>query len=444
MSAIFLLFALQASGGIASGYPGDEGLEKDPRVLFVEDFETGDPKEIGSRWGEASHVENMDLSADVPPGSPGRRSLHIAKNGHLYTHTRGVDTLFARFYVKFHPKTGYLHHFVHLIADGAPTPWPKGTAGLKPAGDQHFTTGIEPWGRWGKSPAPGVWHFYSYWQDMKGDGSGKYWGNFFDPPEPESIEPGRWYCIEAMLKANSAPETADGEQAFWVDGKKVGEFKGLRWRSSDRLKVNTFWLLYYITEQSARHNHDSDPDRVYEVWFDDIVLATEYIGPVQGTPKSGKKVATPGRSALQTGEGRQATGKLVFSENFEAGAGPFKGGELLEGALSFSPKGVDAWNAWSVPVRESTSIRFRIKPLADLPQVSILIWSEKLKNNARYYVTGLKKGEWKTVEFRAVEARTGWAMDGPSLDGSVLNNIKVLFEGPSDARVLIDDFEVRE
>jgi len=43
-----------------------------------------------------------------------------------------------------------------------------------------------------------------------------------------------------------------------------------------------------------------------------------------------------------------------------------------------------------------------------------------------------------------VEARTGWAMDGPSLDGSVMNNLKLVFEGPADARVLIDDFEVRE
>ena len=104
---------------------------------------------------------------------------------------------------------------------------------LKPPGDQAFTTGIEPWGQWGKAPAPGVWHFYSYWHEMKGGNDGKYWGNFFDPPQPEPIQPGRWYCIEAMLKANSTPEAADGEQAFWVDGKKIGEFKGIRWRTAD-------------------------------------------------------------------------------------------------------------------------------------------------------------------------------------------------------------------
>jgi hypothetical protein len=67
-----------------------------------------------------------------------------------------------------------------------------------------------------------------------------------------------------------------------------------------------------------------------------------------------------------------------------------------------------------------------------------------LKDNARYYVTGLKKGEWKTVEFRGVEARVGWAMDGPSLDGSVMNNLRLVFEGPADARILLDDFEIRD
>jgi hypothetical protein len=441
---IALLFLLQQAG-IAAQYPGDEGIEKDPRVLFVEDFESGDLKEAGSRWGSISKIENMDLSADVPAGSPGVRSLHIAKNGHLYTHTKGVDTMFARFYVKFHPKTGYIHHFVHLNADASPTPWPKGSAGFKPAGDQGFTTGIEPWGQWGKAPAPGVWHFYSYWHEMKGDGAGKYWGNFFDPPKPEPIQPGRWYCVEAMVKANSTPEAADGRQAFWVDGVKVGEFQGIRWRTSDALKLNTFWLLYYITDQSARHNNDTDPDRVYEVWFDDIVLATEYVGPIQGTPKSGKRIATPGRSALHSGPAVAVKpGRTLFSENFDGGASKFQGGEAADGGLSVPPKGVGAWGAWSTTVGESTSIRFRLKPLADLDQVSIMIWSDKLKDNARYYVTGLRKGEWKTVEFRGADARAGWAMDGPSLSGCTMNNIRIQFEGPAEARVLIDDFEVRE
>jgi hypothetical protein len=56
----------------------------------------------------------------------------------------------------------------------------------------------------------------------------------------------------------------------------------------------------------------------------------------------------------------------------------------------------------------------------------------------------LKQGEWTEVEFRAIEVRMGWAMDGPSLEGDVLSNFKLLFEGDGGARILLDDFEVRE
>lgn len=437
-----LLVLILAQEGIAAQYPGDEGIEKDARVLLVEDFETGTVREIGARWGEISHAENMGLVDDLHAGSPGSKSIRIAKNGHLYTHTKGVDRLHARFYVKFHPKSGYVHHFVHLIADRNPTPWPKGNAGKQPGGDLWFSSGIEPWGRWGQSPAPGAWNFYSYWHEMKPDGRGHYWGNSFAPEKPDAIEPGRWYCVEAMVQANSAPEASDGEQAFWVDGKEAGRFKGIRWRTSAELKLNSFWLLYYVTEQAARHNKDTATDRVMEVWFDDIVLATEYIGPVQGKPKSGKKVATPGRSAPLAAA--PAPTKTLFAEKFEEGPGKFSGGEVREGALSVPPKGAGAWGAWSATVGETTTLRFRLKPLAEIEQATVLIWSDKLKDNGRYYINGLKKGEWKDVTFRGVDVRTGWAMDGPSLDGQSFTNFKLLFEGAEDARLLLDDFEIRE
>ena len=273
--------------GIATAYPQDRGLREDPRVLFVEDFETGTIEEIGHRWGQVSKPQNMALVADVPVASAGRRSLRIRDNGYLFTHPRGVDRVYARFYVKFHPKTGYIHHFVHLVADADPKPWPKGGAGETPAGDMKFSTGIEPTGSWGKYPPPGVWNFYTYWHEMK-----TKWGTVYIG-EDEPIVPGRWYCVEVMLKANSTPEAHDGEQAFWVDGRLFGRWGGFNWRTTDALKINSFWLLYYNTDQPARHNRDPHPDsRVMEVWFDDIVVATEYIGPIAPTrrePEAGKE-----------------------------------------------------------------------------------------------------------------------------------------------------------
>lgn len=282
-------------GGLASLYPGDEGLERDPNVLFVEDFETGTPEQIGARWGQIYQRQNVTLTGDIHGISPGYKSIRFKDNAHLYTHTKGVDTMYVRFYVKFHEKTGYIHHFVHLVADRTPTPWPKGGAGETPPGDAKFSTGIEPTGRWGKFPPPGVWNFYTYWHEMK-----TKWGSVFDGKQ-EPIVPGRWYCVEVMLKANSSPDKADGQQAFWIDGELHGRFTGFRWRTTDELKINSFWLLYYNTDQPAQHNKDPRPeDRVMEVWFDDIVIATQYIGPIHGRPKNGTKKAVPSKSALLT------------------------------------------------------------------------------------------------------------------------------------------------
>jgi hypothetical protein len=452
MMALFLAFALAQDAGIAAQYPGDEGIEKDPRVLFVEDFETGTLEETAARWGGHRVQGTWDLSDDLAAPSPGKKSLHMTvgpdgpKNhsgAYLYTHTRGVDKLHARFYVKFHPKHGYLHHFVFLIADREPTPWPKGWAGSKPAGDSHFLSSIEPWSYWGKVAAPGAWNFYSYWQEMKPDGRGDYWGNGFDAGH-DPIPRGQWICMEAMIKANT-PDASDGEQAFWMDGKLVAHFKNIRWRSTDLLKLNSFWLEYDVCENSAKHNNDPTPqDRQYECWFDDVVLATDYIGPVQGKPKNGKKIAAPSRSALLSGELSPApAGKLLFSEAFEKGSGVFKGGEAVEKGLSFPSKGAEIWNAFSTRVAESTQLRFKLKALADVQDVTVLIWSDKLKDNARRLIGSLKKGETREIAIRGVQFRAGWAADGPSLEGAELNNFKIVFDGAADARLVLSEFEVR-
>ena len=91
------------------------------------------------------------------------------------------------------------------------------------------------------------------------------------PPAPVVPERGRWYAMEMMVQANTVGK-ADGRQAFWVDGKLVGDFGGIEWRTSADLKVNAFWLMSYITDLWTRN-------KVNRAGFDDVVVATEYIGP---------------------------------------------------------------------------------------------------------------------------------------------------------------------
>lgn len=436
MMALFLLVAQEA--GLAAKHPGDEGIERDPRVLFAENFETGKVGNLGGRWSRVYLPENMDFAEDVPEGSIGRRSLHISKNGHLYwwRPKGGVDQMFARFYVKFHPKTGFIHHFVNIVADAESDGGPSGWAAIVPRGDQRFTTGIEPFPMGG--PAPGAWHFYTYWHEMKST-----YGTFFDPPRPSRIQPGRWSCVEAMVKCNTTPQASDGEQALWVDGQQVAHFKGIRWRSSDKLKINCFWLLYYVTEQAARLN--SNAEAVYEVWFDDIILATEYVGPVKRKSRGGEG------GMLFPSLAKPGAGKLVYSENFEKGIGRFEDGEAADGgangskAMAVSPAvGATLAGAFSTVFKESTRIRFKAKPLAEVEQVSVYVWSDTLQENGRSHVRGLKKGEWREVEIKAADLRGPGAKTGMSLLGSPFDNLRVVFEGGEGDKVLVDDLEIRE
>jgi hypothetical protein len=303
----------ESAPGIAAKHPGDQGIAKDPRVLFAEDFEEGTLADVGKRWGEASNKDGkvLEFSSDVPPGSRGKRSLRMTATlgentgGHLYTRLpRGVDRAYARFHVKFERDPGYIHHFVHLGGYNPPTTWPQGGAGTRPAGGDRVTVGIEPWGDYGRHPTPGAWNLYAYWHEMKASADGKYWGNGLRPAQPAVAPRDRWQLVEIMLQLNSEPEKADGEAAIWIDGKPIARFakgarrgpwsgmgfhlveeggepfEGFRWRSSKDLQVNFFWLLHYVTENAARQNRVKDPKPTNAVWFDDIVIATDYIGPM--------------------------------------------------------------------------------------------------------------------------------------------------------------------
>jgi hypothetical protein len=220
--------------------------------------------------------------------------------GHLYRRLMpGYDQLFLRFYVKFDSDCYPIHHFVHMGGYHPATPWPQGGAGTRPNGDDRFSTGVEPFGnKW-------RWDFYSYWMDMRSSPDGKSWGNDFINDPPLTVGRDRWICVELMMKMNDPVAESNGEQAIWIDGKpwrKDGQlishlgvgfprgrwvwdsflpdpngtpFEGFRWRSSEELNLNYLWLLLYITDAPAAH--------VSKVWFDDIVVARQYIGPISAS-----------------------------------------------------------------------------------------------------------------------------------------------------------------
>jgi len=283
--------------GLATRYPRDIGIESDPAVVFTENFEEAALGDVVARWDDTTNVQGMSLVPDTPPPSSGRQSLQmnsvIGQNtgGHLYkSFPAGYETLYARFYVKLASDCHPVHHFVHMGGYNPPTRWPQGGAGVRPDGTERFTTGIEPMG------SDWRWDFYTYWMHMRGNPGGpEFWGNSFNPTPIVPVQKGEWICVEFMMTCNNPLTAYNGEQAFWINGAQaihLGEgfpngywvwdtfhpdpgsppFEGFQWRIADALKVNFFWLLFYMT--------DGNPGQADTVFFDDIVLATEYIGPI--------------------------------------------------------------------------------------------------------------------------------------------------------------------
>lgn len=274
---------------LASKYPLDAGIAKDPAVLFADNFETGEMKKWDEKRGRVVLSEDRPNAGRWCVQMPMERGKNTGGDA-IKWFLPGADKVYARFYVRFSPDYQYNHHFVTLLANQRNNKWSAfGKAGDKPDGT-YYSSGMEPAFAWGKNPPPGEVNLYSYFLDMEPDRKlNKYWGNAFFPPGPDKgraagtsrvIPPlDRWQCWEFMMQANSAPDKSDGKQALWVDGKLAGEFTGIRWRSDLDLKVNCLWLQHYGYD-------GGDPTRQFgkesqSVWFDDVVVATEYIGPIE-------------------------------------------------------------------------------------------------------------------------------------------------------------------
>ncbi len=305
--------------GIASRYPHDRGIADDAAVVFVETFEAADIETIGKRWDTVRDSDVMSLTADVPPGSGGKQSLLISQlaekgtGADLYRRLGdGYDKLYTRMYVKFADDCEPVHHFGTCVGGNNPaTRWPSVRAGQPTRGDKSFWVGIEPFGKkW-------QWDYYTYWCEMQGSPPrGQTWGNSFIHNESLKVRRGEWTCIEVMVQMNHVGDT-DGELALWIDGREVSHlgkgfprglwtfdkflpgregggvrwnpdtnkreyfetaaggdpFEGFRFRTVKDLNVNFLWLYLYITQGTRGHAN--------RVWFDDVVVATKYIGPLQ-------------------------------------------------------------------------------------------------------------------------------------------------------------------
>jgi hypothetical protein len=153
---------------------------------------------------------------------------------------------------------------------------------------------------------PGFSHVYAYWPKQRST-FGDYWypdatvvpsssttGNKGEwlafpaqypdfKPMPHFV-PQRncWYCYELMVKCNT-PGKNDGEVKYWINGNVVSDFPDLNIRSISTLKIDTAHIGLH-----AKHS-----ERVNKKWYDNVVIATKYIGPIATPTPSPAPTTTP-------------------------------------------------------------------------------------------------------------------------------------------------------
>lgn len=258
-------------------------LQQPGEVLFVDRFESAKSFdsyfEINGR--EQGRVAIATEPENVRSGSGSLRLTAAASDGRsagagpvLWLGDAGHECVHLRYWIRYAEDydQGNLNHTGGSLSGVAGKhKWRgMGTAGRRPAGDDHFSTRVEGWRDWGRVPPPGYLFCYAYWQDMRRDKDGNYWGNMMGPKQQDRFVPkrGEWLCVEQRVAVNT-PGEADGELTVWLNGRLYLHYEGFRWRSTAEVLIKRVGLLVYVHE--ARRDNT--------VWFDDVVVATGYVGP---------------------------------------------------------------------------------------------------------------------------------------------------------------------
>ena len=333
----------EGDAGIAVGYPGDAGIDGHADVVFADDFESyGDASELGNAWDVIYQADLVGLTTDPAAVFAGNQALEMIvpqqdtelSNAADKLVSPELDVLFLRYYAKFQPPydvVGSSHNgsmiSSHYFDNGQATP------GIPADGTNKFLVNLENWRGEAATPSPGDLNVYVYHPAQRSD-----YGDHFFPtgtvlpnsslpfdfgpdfePRPDFVpDLDTWYCYELMVQANT-PGQSDGRIAFWVDGALAADFPNLRLREVPELQIDRFGLQFHI---------GSNPNGETRKWYDNVVAATSYIGPlyVEGGGGTGGDGGPGDGSGGADGTG-EADGSASASASASDGGGATSGGD---------------------------------------------------------------------------------------------------------------------
>jgi len=249
---------------------GFDAQESFRNYFEVQGRDDGRARIVGEDHAHSGKGALQLTATDNDGGSRGAAAM-------LWLGEQGHDVVHLRYYIRYADDydQGNLHHTGGSLSGvaGGNKWFGMGTAGKRPNGDDHFSTRVEGWRDWQRVAAPGFLHCYTYWMEMRRDRDGNFWGNMLAPKdEAKRVVPkrGEWQCVELRVQNNRVGER-DGELAVWLDGELYLHCKGIRWRKHDAVRIKRVGLLCYVHE--ARRDNT--------VWYDDVVVSTGYIGPLE-------------------------------------------------------------------------------------------------------------------------------------------------------------------
>jgi len=281
--------------GIAAGYQGDVNIASNSAVVFFDDFESyAKGSDIGKRWDNMYQNQYVGVTTTAANVYAGKQALEFTLPQQIAELSDAVekvvspelDVLFLRYYSKFkspYDVTGSSHNgssiSAHYTVNGQSTP------GVPADGTNKFLANLENWRGDATTASPGDLNIYIYHPEQRSQ-----WGDHFFPTglvmpntsipfdfgssfvsRPDLIpELDRWYGYEIMVRANT-PGQRDGRIAGWLDGKLVMDFPNLRLRDVASLTIDRFALCFHI---------GSNPNGEAKKWYDNVVAATSYIGPL--------------------------------------------------------------------------------------------------------------------------------------------------------------------
>ena len=276
--------------GIASRYSKDKGIIDDARVFYADDFDQDSlfnklANKLGikkSKWDNTNELEFRDhkLVSHFLQGEgkslliPFKTDRNLAAN---------LDYLFARHH-SVEPEEAYFRYYMMFdgrgwVSGGGKFPGFSGTYN-KAGWGGRANNGNNGWSARGAFFAS-VPQSSSQWTGRLPIGSYLYeidtknrygqtipWGN-----PASALQPGKWYCIEQRLKLNT-PGKQDGVLQVWIDGQQAFLREDMHFRSTDKLKIEKVWFNFYFGGRDK-------PQEAFNLFADNFVIASSYIGPVQ-------------------------------------------------------------------------------------------------------------------------------------------------------------------